>query len=456
MKKKLTRRKIILLLLLIVIIALPICFMISKYYQNESKLQYTFSQTTSENMVSYPNAKFAVISDLHYYDLSLGTTGSAFEKCLNSDRKLLKNSADLLNLAINNIIRSRVEFVLVPGDLTKDGELICHQKVALALSKLTKNGIKVYVVPGNHDVNNPLAYKYEGDKSISVPNITPTQFSEIYKDYGYKNAIYRDTNTLSYVAEPVKNLWVVALDTCRYKDNKPGKEETVGGKLSQAEENWLTKMLKLANENKKAVIVLEHHGVVEHWTGQSKLHPDYLIQDYKNIGKLMASYDVRLAFTGHYHAQDITLSNFGNSGFLYDIETGSLITAPCAVRYCTIQDNKILIKSDDLVDKLYPGTNFGAKAKQFVIDTIVREAVKTLRNYHVSSTDSQYIANYVGAAFVAHYKGDENITHKPAFNENKLGLWSRIVYSQEKYVIKGLWHDLPPTDNNATLDLSKN
>jgi hypothetical protein len=51
-------------------------------------------------MVEYPNAKFAVISDLHYYDNSLGTTGTAFEEVLKSDRKLLKDSADLLDLTI--------------------------------------------------------------------------------------------------------------------------------------------------------------------------------------------------------------------------------------------------------------------------------------------------------------------------------------------------------------------
>jgi 3',5'-cyclic AMP phosphodiesterase CpdA len=219
---------------------------------------------------------------------------------------------------------------MVSGDLTKDGERQCHDKVSKALSKLTQNGIKVFVVPGNHDVNNPLAYKYDGDNTISVPSITQDEFASIYKNFGYGSAIYRDKDTLSYVAEPTDNLWIVALDTCRYKENKPGEEEIFSGKMSQEQEEWLCDMLKKANENKKAVIVLEHHGLVEHWIGQSKLHPEYLIPDYKRVGELMASYNVRLAFTGHYHAQDIVMSKFDNGGFLYDIETGSLITAPCS------------------------------------------------------------------------------------------------------------------------------
>jgi len=409
----------------------------------------------SKHIVTYPNTKFAVISDLHYYDNSLGTTGVAFENVLKSDRKLLKDSADLLNFAVDNILKYNVKFVLVPGDLTKDGELLCHQKAAKALSKLTNHGVKVYVIPGNHDINNPLSYKYEGNVEIRVPNITPNEFSDIYKDCGYNSTIYRDPNTLSYVVEPVDNLWVVALDTCRYKENKPRHKEIVSGKLSQDEEKWLCDILKKAKLNKKAVIVLEHHGLVEHWTGQNKLDPAFLIQNYKHVGKFVASYDVRLAFTGHYHAQDITLGNFDNDGFIYDIETGSLVTPPCPVRYCSINENKITIKSDFLIDKLHPNTSFAKNARQFVFDSIRRYAYKTLREYLVSAADADKIAKYIAVSFVEHYNGDEKIKDRPFFDRSKLRCWSKIVFSREKYIIDGLWRDLPPKDNDITLDLNK-
>jgi len=455
MKKRHAVRNVILCLLAAAIIIIPLYIVLSGYIKSRPALQYEFGRMTSQNMVPYPNAQFAVISDLHYYDNSLGTTGAAFEACLNSDRKLLTDSADLLNLAINNILKSDAKFVLIPGDLTKDGELLCHRQVAAALSRLTQHGIKVYVIPGNHDVNNPGAFKYEGDKSISVPGITAVQFADIYNNYGYSSAIYHDTDSLSYVAEPVSGLWLVALDSCRYKENKPGREETVGGKLSQSQEKWLEGIMKKAGQNGKAVIVMVHHGVVEHWAGQSRLHPDYLIKDYKYVSEMLASYGVRLAFTGHYHAQDITLADFNGSGFIYDIETGSLITPPCAVRYCTIMGNKIKITSDDLVGILHPDTDFAKNARQFVLDNVSREAYGTLRKYLVPERDAHYIADYAGAAFTAHYNGDEEAADRPSFDENKLGLWSRFIYSMEKYVIDGLWKDLPPADNNVTLDLSK-
>ena len=419
------------------------------------KIKYKFNSYAEQNIVSYPKAEFAVFSDLHYYDKCLGTTGSAFEECLESDRKLLKESSELINLAIDNILKSKVKFVLIPGDLTKDGEMLCHENIVKSLSRLKENGIKVYVIPGNHDVNNPLASKYEGNQKILVPSVTNKQFADIYKECGYGEAIYRDTNSLSYVVEPVDNLWIIGLDTCRYKENKPGKEEIVGGKISQEEAQWLTGILEKAKENKKAVMVMQHHGIVEHWNGQSRIHSDYIVKDYESLGKLMASYGVRVAFTGHYHAQNIALGDFENDGYIYDIETGSLITAPCPIRYCTINDNKMEIKSQFLVDKLFPDTDFAKNAQEFTHYTLIKEAYDTLRKFYVSEKDSKYIANYLGDAFLAHYSGYENIENKPYFDSSKLGLWGKTVYRLQKYVINGLWEYSPSGHNNVIIDLKK-
>ncbi|MEQ8200414.1 MAG: metallophosphoesterase [Syntrophomonadaceae bacterium] len=451
MKRKSVASKILYLVGAIVIVGL-LYNLVSSYQENQPKLQYVFNQNGREQIV-YPDSSFAVISDLHYYDPSLGTTGPAFEACLYSDRKLLRDGPDLLKLTIDEIIKSKVDFVLIPGDLSKDGELVCHQKVAEELAKLTQNGIKVYVIPGNHDINNPLAYQYQGDQTIPVAAINAEQFADIYKDYGYASAIYRDSDSLSYVAEPVNNLWIIALDVCRYRENVPGKEETIGGRLTQSQEKWLESMLAKANASGKAVLFMEHHGVVEHWTGQSKLHPDYLLEDYKNFGRLLASYHVPVVFTGHYHAQDITLAQFDGGHQLYDIETGSLLTDPCPIRFCAIADNKLEITSKKLVGELHPGTDFKKNADQFLFDTIEREAYDTLRGYHVPEKDAHTIANFVTAGFVAHYQGDEDISEKPGFDESRLGLLSRVVYSTQKYVVDGIWQDLPPADNHLTIAL---
>ncbi|MCL2826360.1 MAG: metallophosphoesterase [Eggerthellaceae bacterium] len=452
MKKKHRKLKVFLGALAAVVVIVAGYLGISSWVSSLPKLNYDNNTDTSA-AVAYPDADFAVISDLHLYDPSLGTTGSQFEETMNSDRKLLLDSEDLLDYAIGDIIKSQVRFVLVSGDMTKDGELVDHNIVAGKLKALTDAGIKVYVIPGNHDINNPGAVSYNGDTTTPVDSITADDFARIYADFGFNDALERDTDSLSYVAEPVDGLWLLAIDDCRYRDNKPGQEETVGGKISQQTADWIAGVLKEASRQGKAVMVMIHHGVVEHWDGQHKLHPDYLIEDYTHFGEFLASYNVRIAFTGHYHAQDITEGTFGDGKYLYDVETGSLITAPCPIRYCSITDNSFTVKSETIVDKLHPGTDFAANATAFVKKTVMLEAEKTLKKYFVSDQDTAYIAEAVGNAFVAHYSGDENPADRPAFDESKLSLWGRFIYSMEGYVINGLWNDLYPPDNNATFSL---
>jgi hypothetical protein len=81
------------------------------------------------------------------------------------------------------------------------------------------------------------------------------------------------------------------------------------------------------------------------------------------------------------------------------------------------------------------------------------EAASILKKYRVSAKDTNYIAGAVGDAFAAHYEGDENPSLRPPFDKSKLGLWGRFIYSRQKYVLDGLWEDLPPADNNVGFSL---
>ena len=449
--KKRRKLKIFLCICALLIIVIAGYLIIPGWIDGMPKLKYDYN-TDAAAPAAYPDADFAVISDLHIYDPSLGTTGPAFEATMGEDRKLLLDGIDLLDFAIDSILHSNARFVLISGDLTKDGELICHRVMSERLTRLTEVGLKVYVVPGNHDVNNPDAVSYSGDVKTPVENISADDFARIYAEFGYNDSLKRDPNSLSYVAEPVEGLWLLAVDACRYRENVPGGGETVGGKLSQDTENWIEDVLKEALQKGKAVVAMVHHGIVEHWNGQYKLHPDFLIEDYAHFGKLLASYNVRLVFTGHYHAQDITRGVFDDK-YIYDIETGSLVTAPCPIRYCSLRNNNFSVESVTIVDKIHPGTDFAQTSNAFVKATVVSEAINTLNKYKVSGGNADYIADAVGDAFAAHYSGDENPADRPVFDNSRLSLWGRFIYSMQKYVLDGMWMDLYPADNNVSFSL---
>lgn len=98
--------------------------------------------TVADTGPVYPSARFIVISDLHFYDTSLGATGAAFQDYLNNDRKLLVLSDEIIGTAMDKIAGEAADFVLVAGDLTKDGEKICHQGVPVILKSLCNQAKK--------------------------------------------------------------------------------------------------------------------------------------------------------------------------------------------------------------------------------------------------------------------------------------------------------------------------
>jgi 3',5'-cyclic AMP phosphodiesterase CpdA len=279
------------------------------------------------NAPAYPATRFVVLSDPHLYDTTLGTEGRAFEAYLAGDRKLLKESPEIMDAAARAIMNEAPDFVLVPGDLTKDGEASSHYLMAQYLSRIEASGTPVYITPGNHDIRNGESVRYRGDTTERVDNVSAAAFAQIYSAFGYAEALHRDPASLSYVAEPKAGLWLLALDACRYSENQEDQPPITDGAFSAATVTWIEDMLAEAAKTHRAVIVMMHHGVMEHYQGQEKYYGEYIVDDYARIARLFAMYHVRMVFTGHYHAQDVTLERWtASERVLYDIETGSLVT----------------------------------------------------------------------------------------------------------------------------------
>ena len=421
-------------------------------YKND---KYVASLLTEEPPV-YPVANFIVFSDPHIFSPELGMEGAALDEYLSEDRKLLRESTKILESLIETIKKETADFVIIPGDLTKDGERICHELCASYLSQIEASGKQVYVVPGNHDILNPRANSFNSDTTTPVPSIIPDEFSQIYQAFGFDEALYQDTASLSYVAEPQDGLWLLALDACRYKEN-PGKDEAVtDGAFSVETLNWVERMLIEATQQRKAVMVMMHHGVVEHYKGQEKYFGEYIVDDYLEISQLFAAYNVRLVFTGHYHAQDITMVRFpGENNFLLDIETGSLVTYPCPYRLVAVtKTQKLVIRSGRVTAIAGYPTGFQDYAWNYCESGIASIAARAIEDYGVKSDAAEVLAKQVGAAFLAHYAGDEKLSAgQSAISSKGTGFRGWIVVFSRKGLVKELWHDLSPPDNNVTIDL---
>jgi len=186
------------------------------------------------------SAKFAVLSDPHLYDgETLGTAGADFAAYLEADPKMLAESGEIVSAAVDLLKAAPLDFVMVAGDLTKDGELASHRLMASKLAALRASGRKVFVIPGNHDINNPQAVSYKTSPPSPVARVSPEEFRRIYAEFGYNDALFSDPDSLSYVVEPVPGVWLFAIDSCEYANNPNQVAPTTAGSLSDATLAWL-------------------------------------------------------------------------------------------------------------------------------------------------------------------------------------------------------------------------
>lgn len=157
-------------------------------------------------------AKIIVASDIHYIAPELIEDRGYFEELmLGADGKATQYIGEITDAFLAQAIEAKPEAVIISGDLTMNGAKVSHLELAEKLSALTEAGIKVLVIPGNHDITR-AAYRFLSDGVEPAKSVTPEEFREIYKDFGYSGAIAEDEKTLSYVAEINESLRILMLD----------------------------------------------------------------------------------------------------------------------------------------------------------------------------------------------------------------------------------------------------
>ena len=350
------KRKLILPITLLLIIFTS-CQKEIQYNSPESGRQ-NFDRSQTENNSGH--IKIAVLSDIHFMHPSLlqnnAANGTAFKSILASEpyKVLLEQSPAILEEVISEIEIEKPDILLVAGDLAKDGEKISHEAVANYLSDLENNGTKVYIVPGNNDINNPTAFGYNGNSSYPVPNVNPTLFKSIYSNFGFNEALSSDPNSLSYVAEAGPGLWIMAIDAARYS---PIYHRS--GTIKTQTRLWIKQQMELANQNNITVLGLMHHNLIEHYTGQSQITPTTIIEDlsssnpadnmnWQPVADSLMSWGLKVIFTGHSHAHDIS-TRISGQHTLYDVATGSLVSPPSPYRLMILKNKELDIITKNVI-----------------------------------------------------------------------------------------------------------
>ncbi|PZD75135.1 3',5'-cyclic adenosine monophosphate phosphodiesterase CpdA [Acaryochloris thomasi RCC1774] len=249
------------------------------------------------------NFRFGVISDLHIgLPQTIEDSPHRFH--------LVELSVSALESALTHLSQLDLDFLLIPGDLTQDGEPDNHTWLSQRLAQLP---FPSYVIPGNHDVISPIPT----DTCIGLQ-----EFPGYYPKFGYQNP-----EQLYYTCALLPGVRLIALNSNQF--------DLAGyqlGILDDQQLAWLQTVLEETVD--ELVLVMVHHNVLEHLPDQTQnpVGKRYMLDNAPKLINLLQAHNVQLVFTGHLHVQNIAHQNG-----LYDVTTGSLVSYPHPYRVIQVQ-----------------------------------------------------------------------------------------------------------------------
>lgn len=97
---------------------------------------------------------FYLVTDTHYFENELEAGGPAFEKNMLTEQYFVKESSAIVKSVFERIGEDKdTDIVIIPGDLTKNGEKESHKSFIKELHSLKESGKKIFVITAGHDCN---------------------------------------------------------------------------------------------------------------------------------------------------------------------------------------------------------------------------------------------------------------------------------------------------------------
>lgn len=390
------------------------------------------------------------MSDIHFLGTDLAQSGEALTKYENATGRNVNELHAVLNETLKQIEAASVNAFLICGDLTNHGERGSHLELIRKLTSLKQKGIRIYVIPGNHDVNIPDAKAYVGDESSPTQTVSAKEFSELYAPFGYSGAIRRDSASLSYLSALTDSLWLLSLDSNRY--NEYTATSISGGRLLPQTVQWAMDILSEARSKNITVLGMMHHGLVEHMPYQATFFPNYLVEDWKKLAAELADAGMPVVFTGHFHANDISSLTSANGNTIYDVETGSLSQYPLPYRLIETDGNTLKIDSH-FIQSVEGVPNLQEKYQEKMEKYAKASAEAQLSRLKIPLAEEtrRALADLLSQINILHVAGDEKVDAETTEAIQKLA----ESVGDENFDAKSFQLDFPPADNHLTLSLKR-
>ena len=339
----------------------------------------------------------AVIADIHLMAPSLldSSDNKQWKHDLANSKIMLDLSTTMLDLLEGKILTHKPDILLITGDLTKDGEVESHHYVRDRLDRIRNAGIKVYVIPGNHDRGNmESALVYANDTSTVAKQFDNDSFAEYYRDYGYGSDTQRYNGTsLNYVVEPLPGLTIIGLDTAIWCWYNEGAVE------------WACQQAIEARKKGNVPLLMQHHPLMPHYYCQDDIFELSVPERYLQVREQLANAGIRVVLTGHTQASDIARYTSTEGHDIFDISVGCPISYSCDYRVLKLDGQTLKVTTQSLCDEMnLQDKNFSIDAEYKLIISVKRWAEKWLATRNIVN---DIFTTELAYCFALHAYGDE-------------------------------------------------
>ena len=315
-----------------------------------------------------------VITDPHFLSEELFTVSSpSFQNILSSTgEKMVEYMPALMQEFENRAAAGHPDAILIPGDLTFNGEYESLRDLKTLLRRILDEGIPVCVIPGNHDIHYPYAAAFTGDGAFGVRPVTQQEFTEEMAEFGYAQALSHAPDSFSYTIPLADDLWLLAIDA---------NTEAEPGSVTAATLVWMEEQLRKADEQNIHVISMTHQNVLPQ---SDFMAQGYVITNHESVAAILESGNTLLNLSGHSHLQHTS-----SDGILTDICTESAAIYPMGYGILTIQENH--------KDFTYEKAQFSAyqeEGRDRLRTTIHNSAAEAIREIGLSHSDQEAMLEF--------------------------------------------------------------
>lgn len=314
-----------------------------------------------------------VASDLHHISPELIENSTEFTQMMkNADGKLSEYSSEIIDAFLEAVIDKKPDMLILPGDLTFNGELRSLGELKSKLTKVQNAGIPVLVIPGNHDISSPYAADYSNDEINMTENIEENSFKVLCSELGYKYAKSADANSFSYLYELAEDVDILMLDS-----NTKG----APGRVSSETLKWVRNALGTENNQDQGVTIsVTHQNVVAQ---NSFISDGFVIENSKEVQSLLEENDIKYNLSGHTHM----FHEAGEKG-IKDINIGSLTVSPLQYLVLNIDENREITYHKEKVDILQD------EAKQRFDESTKTQVRNELKPMNIPAEDREAMLNF--------------------------------------------------------------